>query len=82
MAEQMETTIDRCPICGGEHHYYLRTKRTVIMLLANKGNETVVKTVTCLFNCPTKGTPFQAKLKLTVPTNEKITSIDAQPTDK
>ena len=75
-------TIQKCPKCAGAHTYQLFTRRTIVMYLADTGDEEKVKTITCLFNCPVTGKPFQAKLRLRVPANEGITSIDVQPVSK
>jgi len=83
MSEKIEIiTIQKCPNCAGTHTYQLFTKHTIIMFLADSDNEEKVKTITCLFNCPSTGKRFQARLKLRMPAKERITSIKAQPVAK
>ncbi len=80
MSERIETiTIQRCPKCGGSHTFQISIKRTTVMLLDDTGEEKKVRKITCLFNCPATGDPFQAKLKLKTTAKEKIASIDVQP---
>ncbi len=80
MSEIIETVvIQECPICLRTHTYQVLTKRTVVMLLADVNKEVKVKKITCLFNCPSTGTTFQAKLKISVSAKETLTSVDVLP---
>ena len=83
MSEKMEIiTIQKCPKCAHTHTYQVFTRRTIVMFLADTDDEERVKTITCLFNCPSTGTPFQARLKIKIPANERITSVNVQPASK
>ena len=80
MSEKIEIiTIQKCPNCAGTHTYQLFTKRTIVMLLADNDNEEKTKTITCLFDCPSTGKTFQARLELRMPVTERISSIKVQP---
>lgn len=83
MSEKIETiTIQKCPKCAGTHTYQVFIRRTIVMFLADTDDEERVKTITCLFNCPSTGNPFQARLKLRMLAKERIKSIDVQPVAK
>lgn len=83
MSEKIETiTIRNCPHCPSIHTYQLFTKRTIVMFLADNENEEKAKTITCLFDCPSTGKPFQARLELRMPAKERITSIKVKPVAK
>lgn len=82
MSEKIETITIKCPKCAGTHTYQVSTRRIVVMCLADTDDKEKVRTITCLFNCPSTGKPFQAKLKFRMPAKERIASLDVQPVSK
>ena len=83
MSEKTELiTIQKCPVCHQPHTYQAFIETTIVMFLADTDDEEKVQKITRLLNCPTKGNTFQARLKITIPAIEKITSVNVQPASK
>jgi hypothetical protein len=76
----METlTIQKCPICGRKHTYYIEVERSLILKWVRPNHEDVepqrqVK-ITRIFVCPEKNEEYQASITLFDTADRQIKSI-------